>query len=171
MSTTAQIESLNLEDDENHNNKDKSQPQLEASDQSNKNESSSSFPVIKHRETLPSSMTDRAGFSLWTILKQCVDKELYRFSIPIIWNEPLSMLQRMSECMKNSNMLNQAAEMTSPVDRLKLIAGFIVSSYAVHVNRISKPFNPMLGETFEFFDEEHGSRIVCEQTSHHPPVR
>lgn len=47
----------------------------------------------KIRKSLPSEMVDRSKISIWSILKQCVDKELYRFTIPIIWNEPLSLIQ------------------------------------------------------------------------------
>jgi hypothetical protein len=52
----------------------------------------------KNRKELPHEMVDRSKLSIWSILRQCVDKELYRFTIPIIWNEPLSLLQRMAVC-------------------------------------------------------------------------
>lgn len=35
---------------------------------------------------------------------------------------------------------------------------------------MNKPFNPLLGETYEFQDKERGFTSVCEQVSHHPPV-
>ena len=35
-------------------------------------------------------------------------------------------------------------------------------------NRIHKPFNPLLGETFELRTEDY--RFFAEQVSHHPPV-
>jgi hypothetical protein len=38
--------------------------------------------------------------------------------------------------------------------RLMLVAAFAMSNYSSTVGRTSKPFNPMLGETFEFVDEE-----------------
>jgi len=31
-----------------------------------------------------------------------------------------------------------------------------------------KPFNPLLGETFEY--EQDGFRLLLEQVSHHPPI-
>lgn len=31
-----------------------------------------------------------------------------------------------------------------------------------------KPFNPLLGETYEFIDEN--SKTILEQISHHPPI-
>jgi hypothetical protein len=123
------------------------------------------------RKSLSSSMSDRNKVSIWSILKQCVDKELYRFTIPIVWNEPLSLLQRMAENMRYSNMLlDKAAESTSPLDRIKYVAGFLVSCTSIHIARLSKPFNPLLGETYEYTSVENKYRICCEQVSHHPPV-
>ena len=36
--------------------------------------------------------------------------------------------------------------------------------------RVVKPFNPLLGETFEFIDEAKQFRFHAEQVSHHPPI-
>jgi hypothetical protein len=97
--------------------------------------------IIKHhkfRTSLPSEMTDRSKNSIWSILKQCVDKELYRFTIPIVWNEPLSLLQRMAENMKYSHqLLDKAVESSSPIDRMKYVVGFLVSCTSIHNNRLS----------------------------------
>lgn len=35
---------------------------------------------------------------------------------------------------------------------------------------MNKPFNPLLGETYELVRDDLGFRVVCEQVSHHPPV-
>ena len=37
-------------------------------------------------------------------------------------------------------------------------------------NRHSKPFNPLLGETYELVNQEGSYCVVSEQVSHHPPV-
>ena len=42
-----------------------------------------------------------------------------------------------------------AARCSSAVEQMCLVAAFSVSSYSTTVHRIAKPFNPMLGETFE----------------------
>lgn len=123
------------------------------------------------RKRLPHEMVDRSKLSIWSILKQCVDKELYRFTIPIIWNEPLSLLQRMAENMKYSHeLLDTSATLQSGCDRMKLTAGFLIASTSVHAFRLSKPFNPLLGETYELVSSEKNFRICCEQVSHHPPI-
>jgi len=33
---------------------------------------------------------------------------------------------------------------------------------------VSKPFNPLLGETFELVKD--GFELIAEQVSHHPPI-
>jgi len=40
--------------------------------------------------------------------------------------------------------------------------GFGVGSYAGTINRLKKPFNPLLGETFEYVDEKKGFKFVSE---------
>lgn len=35
---------------------------------------------------------------------------------------------------------------------------------------MGKPFNPLLGETYELEREDIGFRLVAEQVSHHPPI-
>lgn len=135
------------------------------------NEAEQQIKVHKFRNELPSPMVDRSKFSIWSILKQCVDKELYRFTIPIVWNEPLSLLQRLAENMKYADrLLDKAANLSNPIDRMKCVAGFLVSSTSIHNDRLSKPFNPLLGETYELVSIEKKFRICCEQVSHHPPI-
>lgn len=50
------------------------------------------------------------------------------------------------------------------------MCAFIVSAYSSNYLRLNKPFNPLLGETFEFEIESSQTRVVYEQVSHHPPV-
>lgn len=50
------------------------------------------------------------------------------------------------------------------------IAVFAVSGYSGTANRTSKPFNPLLGETFEFVSPERGVRFIGEKVVHHPTV-
>ncbi|XP_016103081.1 oxysterol-binding protein-related protein 1-like [Sinocyclocheilus grahami] len=50
------------------------------------------------------------------------------------------------------------------------VAAFAVSAVASQWERTGKPFNPLLGETYELLREDLGFRWVSEQVSHHPPV-
>lgn len=46
--------------------------------------------------------------------------------MPVIFNEPLSFLQRMTEYMEYAKLLNVASEQEDPVDRMKYVAGKVV---------------------------------------------
>lgn len=120
------------------------------------------------RTALPAKMFERHDVNLWSILKNCIGKELSKITMPVAFNEPLSFLQRMTEYMQYASLLRIASEQDTPEDRLKYVAAFAVSALACNWNRLGKPFNPLLGETYELEREEF--RIICEQVSHHPPI-
>ena len=83
----------------------------------------------------------------------------------------MSFLQRLSECLEYSSLIDQAAQTQSKVERFHLLMAFIVSTLSTHLERMSKPFNPLLGETYELKTEGNSSfHYVAEQVSHHPPV-
>ncbi|KAM9221556.1 oxysterol-binding protein 1 isoform 2-T2 [Dugong dugon] len=87
------------------------------------------------------------------------------------FNEPLSMLQRLTEDLEYHELLDRAAKCENSLEQLCYVAAFTVSSYSTTVFRTSKPFNSLLGETFELDrSEENGYRSLCEQVSHHPPA-
>lgn len=103
-----------------------------------------------------------------SILKGCIGKDLSKITMPVHFNEPLSFLQRMVEYMEYSQLLRLASEQSKPEDRMKYVAAFAVSATACNWERLGKPFNPLLGETYEIERKEF--RCVCEQVSHHPPI-
>ncbi|XP_020648004.3 oxysterol-binding protein 1 [Pogona vitticeps] len=111
------------------------------------------------------------SLNLWSIMKNCIGKELSKIPMPVNFNEPLSMLQRLTEDLEYHDLLDRAAKCESSLEQLCYVAAFTVSSYSTTVFRTSKPFNPILGETFELDRlEENGYRSICEQVSHHPPA-
>ena len=70
------------------------------------------------------------------------------FTTPKVnFNEPLSMLQRMVEDFIYLDILAKAASCDTTLEELTYVAAFATSCYAA--NRVNKPFNPMLGETYE----------------------
>lgn len=123
------------------------------------------YPV---RTKLPVQQPDKSNFNLWSHLKNCIGKELSKISMPVQWNEPLSFLQRLSEYMNYGYLLNTATKSENAEKRLQWVATFAVSALASNLERMGKPFNPLLGETFEH--RRKNFRIVCEQVGHHPPV-
>jgi hypothetical protein len=38
------------------------------------------------RRTLPVPMIDRSSYSIFSVIKQAIGKDLTRFSIPVVWN-------------------------------------------------------------------------------------
>lgn len=124
--------------------------------------------LCTYRTSLPVAQFSRGDFSLWSVLKNCVGKELSKITMPVVFNEPLSFLQRMLEYLEYAHLLRMASEQNDPVTRMEYIAAFAVSALASNWERLGKPFNPLLGETYEL--ERPEFRAVCEQVSHHPPV-
>ncbi|KAL8949050.1 MAG: hypothetical protein Q9222_004806, partial [Ikaeria aurantiellina] len=126
---------------------------------------------VKRRTTVPPPAI--AAPSLISFLRKNVGKDLSTISMPVSSNEPLSLLQRASEQLEYSHLLDSAASATSEssAHRLLYITAFAIStlSYSRAKERaIRKPFNPMLGETFELVREDRGFRFVAEKVSHRP---
>ncbi|XP_065201788.1 oxysterol-binding protein 1-like [Planococcus citri] len=108
---------------------------------------------------------------IWSIMKNCIGKDLSKIPMPVNFSEPLSMLQRLAEDFEYANVLDAAAKCTDPFERLAYIAAFTISSYSTTTTRTGKPFNPLLGETYECDRScDLGWRAVSEQVSHHPPI-
>ncbi|KAM3929397.1 oxysterol-binding protein-related protein 1 isoform 2-T2 [Leptodactylus fuscus] len=126
--------------------------------------------IKKHRTTLPSPMFSRNDFSIWSILRKCIGMELSKITMPVIFNEPLSFLQRLSEYMEHTYLIHKANLCTDPIERMQCVAAFAVSAVASQWERTGKPFNPLLGETYELVRDDLGFRLISEQVSHHPPI-
>uniref|UniRef100_A0AAY5KNL6 Oxysterol-binding protein n=1 Tax=Esox lucius TaxID=8010 RepID=A0AAY5KNL6_ESOLU len=126
--------------------------------------------IRKHRTTLPAPMFSRNNFSVWGILKKCIGLELSKITMPIVFNEPLSFLQRITEYMEHTYLINKACSLSNSIERMQAVAAFAVSAVASQWDRTGKPFNPLLGETYELIREDQGFRLISEQVSHHPPI-
>ncbi|GAB1610837.1 oxysterol-binding protein 1-like isoform X4, partial [Argonauta hians] len=119
------------------------------------------------------AILERPNYSLnlWSIMKNCIGKELSKIPMPVNFNEPLSMLQRLTEDFEYSECLDQAARCAISAEQMAYVAAFTISSYSTTTNRTSKPFNPLLGETYECDrSADYGWRALAEQVSHHPPM-
>lgn len=83
----------------------------------------SSLISFGYRKILPSPMVPRHDFNIWSVLKNCIGKELSKITMPAVFNEPLTFLQRMTEYMEYARLLRMAAEQDDPIERLKYVAG------------------------------------------------
>ncbi|XP_032890918.1 oxysterol-binding protein-related protein 7 isoform X2 [Amblyraja radiata] len=126
---------------------------------------------IPRRISLPAPGPNLGNVSLWNILKNNIGKDLSKVSMPVQLNEPLNTLQRLCEELEFTELLDTASRTLDPFERMVYVAAFAVSAYASAFYRArSKPFNPVLGETYECAREDKGFRFIGEQVSHHPPV-
>eukprot|EP00891_Asterochloris_glomerata_P007468 jgi/Astpho2/7468/Aster-02045 len=90
-------------------------------------------------------------------------------ALPVWIMMPFTMLQNIAEIMEYTDPLSRAAKTQDPYERLAWVVGFTMGPFPGN-ERTWKPFNPILGETFELDLPERGVRFVAEQVSHHPPV-
>jgi len=70
--------------------------------------------------------------------------------------------------MEYNYLLDLAAREQDPVRRHALVAVHLVSTLTICERTATKPFNPLLGETFEFVTDDF--EYLSEQVTHHPPV-
>ena len=110
------------------------------------------------------------SFNPWSILKDAIGKDLNKFGVPVFFNEPISMLQKLCENFQYAYVLNDLSKDPSPYARLCLAASFCIGGFTMNVHRAAKYFNPLLGETFEYIDKENGYKYFSEQVSHHPAI-
>ncbi|XP_064895763.1 oxysterol-binding protein-related protein 7 isoform X1 [Columba livia] len=128
-------------------------------------------PDPRRRSRLPAPPAPPGDVSLWGLLRSSVGKDLSRVALPVQLNEPLNTLQRLCEELEYSGLLDRASRARDPRQRLVYVAAFAVSAYASTYYRAgSKPFNPVLGETYECVRPDRGFRFISEQVCHHPPI-
>ncbi|KNA08425.1 hypothetical protein SOVF_162390 isoform C [Spinacia oleracea] len=128
---------------------------------------------IERRIKLPDPVEKEKPVSLWSMIKDNVGKDLTRVCLPVYFNEPISSLQKCCEDLEYSYLLDRAYEYGKAGDslmRIVNVAAFAVSGYASTEGRLCKPFNPLLGETYEADFPEKGIRFFSEKVSHHPTL-
>jgi len=128
--------------------------------------------------------TDEEGLkkqrkSMWDLVKKIGSnllegKDLVSVSLPVYLFEPRSFLHRVSDnWAMYHQFLFKAAEEKDPVRRLALVIAFSISGLHQTATCL-KPFNPILGETYEA-EYRHqnpnlNAEVYVEQISHHPPI-
>ncbi|KAI5803847.1 Oxysterol-binding protein-domain-containing protein [Geopyxis carbonaria] len=122
------------------------------------------------RSRLGMDEDNRPKISLWGILKSMIGKDMTKMTLPVSFNEPTSLLQRVAEDMEYTDLLDTAADRPDPAERMVYVAAFAASEYSSTTGRVAKPFNPLLGETYEYCRPDKNYRFFVEQVSHHPPI-
>lgn len=114
--------------------------------------------------------------SILAFVRKNVGKDLSSIAMPVDMNEPVNILQKYAELIEYSELVNNAIQANadeSSGERILRIASFAVSSLSsmrMKERNSRKPFNPLLGETFELVREDFGIRLISEKVCHRPPV-
>ncbi|XP_042484575.1 oxysterol-binding protein-related protein 2B-like [Macadamia integrifolia] len=127
-----------------------------------------SYPHIERRKKLPDPVEQEKGVSLWSMIKDNVGKDLTRVCLPVYFNEPISSLQKCCEDLEYSYLLDRAfdyGKKGNSLLRVLNVAAFAVSGYASSDGRHCKPFNPLLGETYEAEYPDKAIRFFSEKVS------
>ncbi|PKS05782.1 hypothetical protein jhhlp_007611 [Lomentospora prolificans] len=129
--------------------------------------------VVKRRKAIPPATT--LPPSLIAFFRKNVGKDLSTISMPVSANEPVSLLQKVAEQLEYAQLLDQAAKAKAEKERMLYVAAFAVSQFSnarARERAIRKPFNPLLGETYELVRTESdvpgGFRLLVEKVSHRP---
>lgn len=91
-----------------------------------------------------------------------------RISLPIRIFEPRTLLERVADGWNYAPTLLKKAALThtDPAERLKLVMAFVAGGYHFCIGQ-HKPFNPIIGETYEAVYAD-GTQVFLEHVSHHP---
>eukprot|EP00267_Zea_mays_P021299 XP_008645098.1 uncharacterized protein LOC100383477 isoform X2 [Zea mays] len=131
------------------------------------------YPFVLRRDKLPEPKEKEKHIGLWSIIRENIGKDLSGVCLPVYFNEPLSSLQKCFEDLEYSYLVDHALHWGKQGDslmRILHVAAFAVSGYASTEGRQCKPFNPLLGETYEADYPDKGLRFFSEKVSHHPMV-
>ena len=105
------------------------------------------------------------------IVKEMISAMTKNQATPIYFNEPISMCQKQCEKFYYLDLLNKASLIKkNPALQICYIAAFIIGEIFLNIGRFLKPFNPIIGETFEFCYNCQKFRYYAEQVKHHPPI-
>lgn len=108
--------------------------------------------------------------SLFSFLRKNVGKDLSSVAMPVTSNEPLTILQTITESFEYASLLSNLKNEPVPLIPVTAFAISYLSSYRDKTRTIRKPFNPLLGETFELVDENNNFRLITEKVSHKPQI-
>ncbi|MCL7038205.1 hypothetical protein MKW94_006799 [Papaver nudicaule] len=107
--------------------------------------------------------------SLWKLAKKYLGADIISLDYtPISYLEPTTNISRMGELLEYSHLLDQADVCEDPYLRMVYASSWALSVYFA-LSRPTKPFNPVIGETFEMVNHD-GITYIGEQVSHYPPI-
>jgi hypothetical protein len=101
------------------------------------------YEELRTQDGLILELMKRAG-------KQLIEgKNVVAISLPVRIFEPRSMVERITDIWGSGpHYFNLAIKCQDPIQRMKLIMAFCISGLHMNIKQL-KPFNPILGETYE----------------------
>lgn len=103
------------------------------------------------------------SLSFFDLIKKKTKKNIFFFLINCNFSN--------AEDFEYSDLLDKAAKCNDICEQLAYVTVFSSTTFSTCSERVAKPFNPLLGETFEFDRlEDMKWRMISEQVSHHPPI-
>jgi hypothetical protein len=117
---------------------------------------------LKNRNSIPLELKFPENYS-----KEVV-KTISSKIFPVTFNEPINMLQKYCEQFQNIYLLKQVSLSKDDEKRIIAIFQFLLEESDINVNRTLKPFNPLAGETYEYYDKNNNFRYFSEQVEHKP---
>lgn len=101
------------------------------------------------------------------MIKQILQVWLKPISLKIALFEPKSTLHRITDYWSFApQFLYKAAMADSPLERMKHVIAFAISGFYIPTKQL-KPFNPLIGETFQG-EFDNGAKVYVEHISHYP---
>ena len=140
--------------------------------------SSSSTKQIQIKDPIYSKITPRSSLRFDIYISNQLSSYLVTSflshkgtNIPLIYCEPLTILQRNSEKFFFSSFLKQASSPSYDIPtKLLYITAFIIAELSTNENRYMFPLTPSQNETFEYINNKEQYRFFSEQVSSFPSI-
>ena len=105
------------------------------------------------------------------LIKEMITTFTKKQSAPVYFNEPLSMCQKQCEKFFYLELLTKASKIENDKPlQMCYISAFIIGEIFTNLGRFLKPFTPILGETYEFFENCKKFRYYSENVKHVPQI-
>ena len=113
-------------------------------------------PGSRSRSQLPFLRPENERLPMLSLLSKLFGQDITKISLPVILAEPHTAIMKGTEVMaKNEATLAKAAMTKDSIERLILVTSHFLGQFATYSSRLpKKPFNPMLGETYELVTED-----------------
>ena len=108
----------------------------------------------EHRTCLPATKDPDVKFGIWDVIKDSIGQDISKITVPVFFNEPLSVLQKQAQTMEYSDLLLKASTAEDERMRITYLGAYVMTQLTSVAEGFNKPFNPLLGETYELITEQ-----------------